>query len=232
MTAKLIIGIHGLNNKPEPGILRDWWTAAIAEGISRNRGGRKLPFDFNLVYWADLIYPAPVPVSENPEPYLPAGGSGPLPRGDVSVKSVASTLVRESVEKALEKLLTTPLAENIVRSAVETKYPDLHRYKHHPVTRRDVQERLREPLRAAHAEGRSVMLIAHSMGSIVAYDVLRRAGRTLPGLRIAHFVTLGSPLGLGGIGEIVAGPLRVPECVARWSNLADPRDYAAEWNTR
>jgi hypothetical protein len=232
VAAKLIIGIHGLNSKPAPGILRDWWMAAIDEGIARNCGERKPRFDFTLAYWADLIYPAPVPLSENPEPYLPGGGSGPLPRADVSVKSVATTLVRESVEKALEKLLSTPLAENIVRNAVETRYPDLHRYKHHPVTRRDVQERLRGALRTAHAQGREIMLIAHSMGSIVAYDVLRRSGRTLPGLRIAHFVTLGSPLGLTGIAEIVAGSLRVPECVARWSNLADPSDYAARWNTR
>ena len=232
MTAKLIIGIHGLNNKPEPGILRDWWTTAIAEGFSRNRGDRELPFDFTLVYWADLIYPAPAPVSDNPEPYLPAGGSGPLPGGDASVRSLAKTRAKEGVEKVLEKLLTAPLAENIVRNAVEIKYPDLHRYKHHPVTHHDVQERLREALRAAHAQGREIMLIAHSMGSIVAYDVLRRSGRTLPGLRIAHFVTLGSPLGLAGIADVVSGPLRVPECVARWSNLADPSDYAAQWNTR
>jgi hypothetical protein len=230
--ANLVIGIHGLNNKPEPEVLRNWWAAAISEGISRNCGGRKLPFDFTLAYWADLVYPAPVPLSESAEPYLPAGGSGPLPRGDTSVRSVATARVREGVEKVLEKLLTAPLAQGLVRDAVEARYPDLHRYKHHPLTRRDVQERLRERLRSAQARGGEIMLIAHSMGSIIAYDVLRRATRTLRGLRISHFVTLGSPLGLGGIGEIVAGALRVPECVARWSNLADPRDYAAEWNTR
>jgi len=232
MDGGLIVGIHGLNNKPAPGALRDWWIASIDEGLSRNCGGRKPSFDFTLAYWADLVYPAPVPVSENPEPYLPAGGSGPLPRADTSVRSVATTLVREGVEKALEKLLSTPLTENIVRNAVEAKYPDLHRYRHHPVTRRDVRERLREALREAHVERRAIMLIAHSMGSVVAYDVLSRSARDLPGLHIAHFVTLGSPLGLAGIAEIVAGPLRVPECVARWSNLADPSDYAAQWNTR
>jgi len=76
------------------------------------------------------------------------------------------------------------------------------------------------------------MLIAHSLGSIIAYDVLRVAGRTLPGLRISHFVTIGSPLGLTEVKEIVAAPLRVPQCVARWSNFADPRDRVARWDTR
>jgi hypothetical protein len=70
------------------------------------------------------------------------------------------------------------------------------------------------------------------MGSIIAYDVLRDAGRTLPGLRISHFVTVGSPLGLAAVKEIGVAPLRVPECVARWSNFADPRDRVARWDTR
>ena len=51
--------------------------------------------------------------------------------------------------------------------------PDLHRYKHHRATRAAIQERLREPLRTAHARGKQIMLIAHSMGSIIAYEVLR-----------------------------------------------------------
>jgi pimeloyl-ACP methyl ester carboxylesterase len=76
------------------------------------------------------------------------------------------------------------------------------------------------------------MLIAHSMGSIIAYDVLAAAGRTLPGLRVSHFVTVGSPLGLSPVKEILAAPLRVPECVERWGNLADPRDHVARWDTR
>jgi pimeloyl-ACP methyl ester carboxylesterase len=80
--------------------------------------------------------------------------------------------------------------------------------------------------------GAQIMLIAHSMGSIIAYDVLAGAGRSLPGLRISHFVTVGSPLGLAPVKEILAAPLRVPECVRHWTNLADPRDHVARWDTR
>jgi hypothetical protein len=229
MNAKLIIGIHGLNNKPEPGILRNWWTAAIAEGILRNCEGKRVDVDFVLAYWADVMYSAPVALADAAESYVAAGGSGPLPRG-ISLRSIAETRVQEGVGKVLEKLFGAPIASDMIRDALETKVPDLHRYKHHRATRAAVQERLREPLRAAR--GREIMLIAHSMGSIIAYDVLRKASRTLPGLRISHFVTLGSPLGLTEVKEIVAAPLRVPECVARWSNLADPRDFAARWDTR
>jgi len=78
--------------------------------------------------------------------------------------------------------------------------PDLHSYREDESLRQAVQERLIERLRAARRWRRQVMLIAHSMGSIIAYDVLREAGQTLPRLRLAHLVTLGSPLGLGEFG--------------------------------
>jgi hypothetical protein len=232
MTAKLIIGIHGLNNKPAPDILRDWWTAAIAEGISRNGEALKVDFDLALAYWADLMYPTPVAPAADPEPYAAAAGSGPLPRAGASIGPIAAARIQEGIGKVLEKVFGAPVAEDVVRDALRTRAPDLHRYKHDRATRVAVQERLRERLRAAHASGRPIMLIAHSMGSIIAYDVLRSAGRTLPGLRIPHFVTLGSPLGLAEVKGIVAAPLRVPGCVERWSNFADPRDFFARWDTR
>ena len=231
MNTKLIIGIHGLNNKPEPDVLRNWWTAATVEGISRNCEGQRADVDFVLAYWADVVYSAPVALSEVAEPYVAAGGSGPLPRAGMSIRSIAEARIQEGVGKVLEKILGAPVAENVVRDAVETRAPDLHRYKHHRATRAAIQERLIEPLRTAHARGKQIMLIAHSMGSIIAYEVLRAASRNLPGLRISHFVTLGSPLGLVEVKEIVAAPLRVPECVARWSNFADPRDHVARWDT-
>jgi hypothetical protein len=231
MNTKLIIGIHGLNNKPEPDILRNWWTAAIAEGISRNCEGQRVDVDFVLAYWADVMYSAPVALAKDAESYVAGGGSGALPRAGMSIRRIARARVQEGVGKVLEKILGAPVAEDVVRDAVETRAPDLHRYRHHRETRASVQERLREPLRTAHARGKQIMLIAHSMGSIIAYEVLRGASRSLLGLRISHFVTVGSPLGLVEVKEIVAAPLRVPECVARWSNFADPRDHVARWDT-
>jgi pimeloyl-ACP methyl ester carboxylesterase len=155
-----------------------------------------------------------------------------LPRAGLSVRTIAGTRIKEGVGKVLETVFGAPVAGHVIRDALKTMAPDLHRYKHHRATRDAVRGRLRERLRTAQETGRQTMLIAHSMGSIVAYDVLRAAGHTLPGLRIPHFVTLGSPLGLSKVKEIVSAPLRVPECVARWSNFADPRDYAARWDTR
>jgi len=232
MNTKLIIGIHGLKNKPEPNILRGWWTAAISEGISRNCEGQKVEVDFVLAYWAGVMYSSPVVVAEEAEPYVAAGSSGPLPKAGTSIRKIAAARIQEGAGKVLELVFGTPVTEDLVREALKTEAPDLHRYRHDRAAREAVQERLRERLRSALAEGRQIMLIAHSMGSIIAYDVLAATGRSLPGLRISHFVTVGSPLGLAPVKEIVAAPLSVPDCVARWSNFADPRDRVARWDTR
>jgi hypothetical protein len=227
----IIIGIHGLDNKPSSDILRDSWKAAMAEGITRNCGGQKLGVRFDLVYWADLIYPAPIAPSELAEPYVAAESSGPLSRAGLSVRRVAAARVQEGVGKFVGKVSRAPLAGDVIRDALKARMPDLYDYRGSQELRDAVQDRLKKRLRSARRWRRQIMLIAHSMGSIIAYEALRDAGRDLPGLEVSHFVTLGSPLGLTLMTDIVVGPLRVPECVARWSNFADRRDDVARWDT-
>ena len=57
--AKIIIGIHGLGNKPPPKTLSRWWQAAIREGLERLKKPNQ-QFAFELVYWAHYLYPLPL----------------------------------------------------------------------------------------------------------------------------------------------------------------------------
>ena len=79
---------------------------------------------------------------------------------------------------------------------------------------------------------KKILLIAHSMGSIVAYDVLTRYARDV---NIDTLVTIGSPLGLPIIrSKIIAETvtnaaseksLKTPENILRnWFNLSDLKD--------
>ena len=55
---RVVIGIHGLANKPEKSLLSGWWKAAIREGLQRiGYGG--IHFHFQMCYWAHHIYPIP-----------------------------------------------------------------------------------------------------------------------------------------------------------------------------
>ena len=58
----VIIGIHGLANKPPVDEKTCWWKVAIAEGLARNEGLADAAFAFAFVYWADLRYDTPLPV--------------------------------------------------------------------------------------------------------------------------------------------------------------------------
>ena len=96
-----------------------------------------------------------------------------------------------------------------------------------------VRERMRAPLRALlRAERGEVVLVAHSLGTVVAYDVLHELGAAA---RVRRLVTLGSPLGIEEVQDLLrqgAGRARnrglaVPPGTGDWVNLADRLDPVA-----
>jgi pimeloyl-ACP methyl ester carboxylesterase len=90
------------------------------------------------------------------------------------------------------------------------------------IVRRMVADAL---LEAWHAD-RRVMLIGHSLGSVIAFDVLWELSHrfSVPG-RVDLFVTIGSPLGLSFVrsrllGAREQGRRRFPTNIRRWQNFA------------
>jgi hypothetical protein len=69
--ASVIIGIHGLGNKPKKATLEKWWYSAMLEGLKKHQKTTNLEA-FELVYWADLLYDRPlVPsVVDRNDPYF------------------------------------------------------------------------------------------------------------------------------------------------------------------
>jgi hypothetical protein len=68
------------------------------------------------------------------------------------------------------------------------------------------------------------VVVAHSLGTIVAYNVLRDH----PELQVHKFITLGSPLGLQAVKKYLKPPVSMPECVKNgWFNAFDAGDVVA-----
>jgi hypothetical protein len=67
------------------------------------------------------------------------------------------------------------------------------------------------------------VVVGHSLGSVVAYSVLRADARKL---RIPLFLTVGSPLGIRAVRDQFR-PLRYPRNVDGWYNAFDRRDVVA-----
>lgn len=76
--------------------------------------------------------------------------------------------------------------------------------------------------------GEPFVVVAHSQGSMVAYELLRRLRPE--DCDVALFVTIGSPLGLQEVQDHfrrAGGLLHTPACVGRWVNVADRLDPVA-----
>ncbi len=119
------------------------------------------------------------------------------------------------------------LVPRLANEKLEVHIRDLHRYAHNENDiGAHVRRLLKVPLEAAAAAHRPVLLLTHSMGSVIAWDALwemsRREGRDVP---VDLWATMGSPLGgnflqrrLMGLNE--SGAERYPNNVRRWVNIA------------
>lgn len=240
----VIIGIHGLKNKPPKRLLKAWWIASLREGL-RLAGLPDRVFQFELVYWANHLYSKPLNIHEkrpgNPlyldEPYAPT-----LRTKNEKEKEKKSFLFRPLFRKTLNKVFmntkTGRDAERITETVLEHTFPDLVLYfdnEHVFNMRKGIKELLRyELIKVLKKYKKSkIMLIAHSMGSIIAFDVLYSTES------VVHvFVTIGSPLGLPFVRSRFmkehsmdfkeTRKIQCPDTVLeQWINCADTHDVVA-----
>jgi hypothetical protein len=92
------------------------------------------------------------------------------------------------------------------------------------LTRSNIYDAVNDIVAPAFVDGPRV-IVAHSLGTIVSYLVLRRIAANP---RVPLFVTLGSPLGIPTVKQYLKPPsLHKPNGVMDWLNGVDERDYVA-----
>lgn len=74
--------------------------------------------------------------------------------------------------------------------------------------------------------GEPTVVVAHSLGTVVAFNVIRRRAPSTPGSRPA-LITLGSPLAVNAIQSALDRPLEYPAGISGWMNAMDPADIVA-----
>jgi len=199
----VIIGIHGLKNKPPKKLLEKWWLKAIQDGLD-NIGYLNTVFQFELVYWADLEYAQPLnPEITDPKdplflenPYVPIKFNESYEKESRTKKKILAT-IEDGLDKIILHKERIGGIEKIVDKTIRRMFQDLDAYYHgfcriekKQIAKQAFRNRLTEVLQK-HKNDR-IMLIGHSMGSIIAYDTLTQ---DVPELKIDTFITVGSPLG-------------------------------------
>ncbi len=236
-------------NKPEPAVLADYWRKSITEGLNKNCDIAAPQFDFRLVHWADLLYKTPLHEDENfnfdglynDEPYIPADPGALKERKDNWLDDAIALgrgLIGSGVDQLKEHFGMDTLADWVLGRVLK----DLDFYydgKRKILNRQNQKELaakvLRDELKSVLVEekDKQLMVISHSMGSIIGYDVLRDLGKpgANSGVTVDELVTIGSPLGLPHVlhkirEERTYDPdIRTPSIVTgRWVNYADRKD--------
>jgi pimeloyl-ACP methyl ester carboxylesterase len=120
---------------------------------------------------------------------------------------------------ALRRWITRKLTRAFMR--------DVHDYLFVPERRAVMRQSLLERLQPG---GGPFVVIGHSQGSMIAFDVLSELD---PGkYQVPLFVTIGSPLGIAEVQDqlkelLGKRKLTVPRCVWRWFNVCDSSDPVA-----
>lgn len=247
--AKHIFLIHGRSFKPKQDILSFNWQDAMHWGIDRDYGkeGTDMLLDTKqtVIYYGDLSNEF---LSDEGKEYdMPADTKDREQSLNKLKKYHYNQFTRTSYlnlenrfewGKTLANLFSTPLNYIGLGGFLVGKVaPDLKQYWNPDSSwGSDVRWRLTDPLVKALEDGDDILLIGHSLGTMIAYDVLWKLSyygeyKHLRDKKI-DLITLGSPLGDKTVmdhlkGNKNTGSRKYPNNINQWINIAAEDDFVS-----
>jgi len=235
-----IVGVHGVGNYP-PGqpaakvaARRSAdWAASVATGL----GMRPDALDMTVAYYAPFLHagePAAQVATLDPDRALDTldPDTDALARSwiealdlpEVTVQGRLAVPLRHAVTAAADRF---SLNGKLTKLFVAVCFPEVARYL--AAADAPARAQARDHVATTIAERQARVVIAHSLGTVVAYEALHAH----PELHVDLLVTLGSPLALPGavFGRLQprpgggTGPR--PANVRRWVNISDYGDPIA-----
>ena len=250
---KHIIMIHGRSFKPDATNLKRNWVGALTHGIERDHGKRALNKFRNakktMVYYGDLSNGflgkhtgkrwtkkrEADDIADRREALAALKQYGTRDFTKTNYKKIRD--LEDVLKEAAANIFSGPLSLlGIGDNLVEMVTPDMEHYWNPDAQfGSDVRWRLTRPLERALNANDDIMLIAHSLGTLVSYDVLWKFShygeyQHLRDKRINTLMTLGSPLGDENVKSRLKGARsrshrKYPHNIGRWVNFAAEDDY-------
>lgn len=200
----------------------------MSEGLKVN-AGINVPskaLNFESVYWADVLYKKP---DVNYDAYKKPK-NGDIKRYEDGWFDTFRAWSSDKIDDVVDPLKNWFDIDGAANAVLESKLKDLYAYYTDKEIQGELRGRFEDAITKYMNAGDRIMVVSHSMGTIIAYDVLRKLGKDRRNFYIEHFITLGSPLGLPHVKYKIKEEnhlVRTPSIVKKWSNLADRRDPVA-----
>ena len=233
----LILYVPGLLPKPEPGPHRDALFRCLIAGIRRHDEKVALNIAANLhcfdvISWTYDFYKTHRDIAIDQ-----AAIEAVIQQDSASKEDIAeATSWQRRVARWIFSLADVMpfLIPHIANERLELHMRDLRRYvRNSNEIAEHTRQMLKIPLRAAAEAGRPILLIGHSMGSVIAWDSLWQLAHSDDDhVAIDLFLTMGSPLGQHYIqrrlqGGAESGASRFVSGIRRWVNLTAVGDLTA-----
>ena len=75
-----------------------------------------------------------------------------------------------------------------------------------------------------HLEAGPAVVVAHSLGTVVTFKLMRALAQAGRSVTCPLYVTLGSPLAVSAVSAALGVPFEIPTGVAKWINAVEPND--------
>ncbi|MGW2281968.1 hypothetical protein [Streptomyces sp. NPDC001770] len=232
-----IVGIHGIGwswkSREE---MHETWHGALSTGLRNVRYPDAGAVTFEAAFYGhlynggpgksggDVLYTA-ADVAEGFEYELleaMAREADPAAFDENSAEPASKGLAVRGAQACLDILERTPYLGGMTASIIIRQIKQVHRYFEDPALGQEIRRELETAI-----QGDTRVVLAHSLGSVAAYEVLWN----LQDVRIDTLVTMGSPLGLKSIRRRLARTAHAepgrPPSVRRWVNVAAEQDVVA-----
>ncbi|MEV8409988.1 antibiotic ABC transporter ATP-binding protein [Streptomyces niveus] len=176
-----------------------------------------LEFELLMAWWAEAA---------RTDPQVPAPDESGT-RGTVGW-AAAQGLRLKTVRRALDALTGAQFLEGVRDRVLIGNLKQVVRYLTDP----DIRTRAQAAV-AAHLTPDTRVVVAHSLGTVLAYEALCAAAARGEEVKVQMLVTLGSPLGMRGVVLNRLHPAPVdgravwPRNLRAWTNIADTTDIVA-----
>ncbi len=238
-----LVFVHGRSqHDKDPDELKRIWVSSWKEGLAKSGLALPLPeSNIRFPYYGQALFDLVSDSAAEPAEIVVRGGEADVDERQFAYALLSKTLekfgistdqVLETVEAADRGVLNTPVIRALLQAldrhvphasslSVALATRDVYSYLSNP----GIRDTIEAGIRRAITPGVPTVVVSHSLGTVVTYNLLRREGAEL-GFKVPLYVTLGSPLAVSTIKEKLR-PLKAIACAGVWFNAMDSRDIVS-----